>query len=136
MRVFRLTSTQIPKHWSTTVSLLLLLASLLPTLTLAATPLASPVPVAETLDPAAIALTPIDLDELGLPGFGQQTSAFLTLEQQVEELSTPPSLGMDAESLRASLTTAEFQRRYERQLGLPPTRARLPPASALSSLLT
>jgi hypothetical protein len=52
-------------------ALVLLLASLLPSLTLGANsriaPLASPVPFAETLDLAAMVLTPIDLDELGLP---------------------------------------------------------------------
>src|SRR5215203_5007615 len=110
-------------HWSTAVALLLLVASLAPSLASGASsrisPLASPVPVAATLDLAAMALTPIDLDELGLPGFGQQTSAFLTLEEQVEELATAANLGLDAEVIGAGLAAAGFQHRYQRQLGLP-----------------
>ena len=40
---------------------------------------ASPSPGTRTLDLAAMALTPVDLDDIGLTGFGQQTSMFLDL---------------------------------------------------------
>ena len=63
-----------------------------------------------------MALTPIDLDDVGLTGFGQQTSEFLSLEEQVEQLAAAPSLGKDAEAIRAGLSGAGFQRRYQRQL--------------------
>ncbi len=74
-----------------------------------------------------MALTPIDLDDVGLTGFGQQTSEFLTLEEQVEQLVAAPSLGKDAEAIRAGLSGAGFQRRYQRQLGLP-SRPGAPPS--------
>ena len=115
------------RHWSAAAVLLLLLAGLAPGLALGtnsrvsppASPMASPAPIAHTLDLAAMTLTPLDLDELGLPGFGQQTSAFLSLEEQVEDPATAASLGVDADAVRSGLTTAGFQRRYGRQLGLP-----------------
>src|SRR5215218_6790636 len=114
-------------RWSVTAALLLLVVSLAPGLALAAhlrtSPLASPMassaPVVRTLDLAAMALTPFDLDDVGLTGFGQQTSEFLTLEEQVEQLAAAPSLDKDAEAIRAGLSVAGFQRRYQRQLGLP-----------------
>ncbi len=92
-----------------------------------ASPIASPVPGAPALDLAAMALTPSDLDELGLPGFGQQTSAFLTLEEQAEQLATSASLGIDADAIGSGLAEAGFQRRYQRQLGLP-SRPGAPPS--------
>ncbi|MBW3633162.1 MAG: sulfatase [Chloroflexi bacterium] len=115
--------------------LVLLLASFAQSMTLGASsrisplasPMASPVPVARALDLAAMALTPSDLDDLGLTGFGQQTSAFLTLEEQVEQLATAASLGMDADAIGSGLAAAGFQRRYQRQLGLP-SRPGAPPS--------
>ena len=85
-------------RWSVSAALLLLVASLAPGLALGvssrtsplASPMASPAPVIRTLDLAAMALTPIDLDDVGLTGFGQQTSEFLTLEEQVEQLAAAP----------------------------------------------
>src|SRR5215210_3175457 len=113
----------VPARWLVTAALLLLVTGLAPGLALAApsriSPLASPSPVARTLDLAAMALTPSDLDDLGLPGFGQQTSAFLTLEEQAEQLASAANLGMDADALGSRLAAAGFQRRYQRQLGLP-----------------
>src|SRR5215207_8313744 len=110
-------------RWSVTVALLLLVVSLAPGLALVGqsrtSSLASPSPVAWTLDLAAMALTPVDLDDIGLTAFGQQTSEFLTLEEQVEQLAVAPSLDKDAEAIRAGLSGAGFQRRYQRQLGLP-----------------
>src|SRR5215212_10115275 len=114
-------------RWSTAVSLLLLVASLAPGLALGASQPATPVPVAASLDLAAMALTPIDLDDLGLPGFGQQTSAFLTLDEQVEQVVDAASLNLDAETINAGLAAAGFQRRYQRQLGLP-SRPGAPPS--------
>ncbi len=113
-------------RWSVTAALLLLVTSLAPGLALAAhsriSPLASPSPVARTLDLAAMALTPVDLDDIGLTGFGQQTSAFLDLEEQAEQLARAGAVdpGMDEErAVVSGLAAAGFQRRYQRQLGLP-----------------
>jgi N-acetylglucosamine-6-sulfatase len=110
-------------RWSVTAALLLLVVSLAPGLALAGqsrtSSLASPSPVAGTLDLAAMALTPVDLDDIGLTGFGQQTSAFLTLEEQAEQLASTANLGMDADALGSRLAAAGFQRRYQRQLSLP-----------------
>src|SRR3712207_5843100 len=110
-------------RWSWALALLLLLAGLAPGLARGAgstiSPHASANPVTPGLDLAAMALTPIDLDDLGLPGFGQQTSAFLTLQEQADQLATTGSLGIDVEAVRSGLTTVGFQRRYGRQLGLP-----------------
>src|SRR5215217_8501178 len=112
-------------RWSVTAALLLLVTSLAPGLALAAhsriSPLASPSPVARTLDLVAMALTPVDLDDIGLTGFGQQTSAFLDLEEQAEQVARAGAVdpGMDADALGSRLAAAGFQRRYQRQLGLP-----------------
>src|SRR5215218_7123065 len=106
-------------------ALVLLMASLAPGLALAAhsriSPVASPSPVTPTLDLAAMALTPVDLDTIGLTGFGQQTSAFLDLEEQAEQLALAKTVDpdMDEEAVVSGLAAAGFQRRYQRQLGLP-----------------
>src|SRR5215207_510123 len=115
----------VPARWSVTAALLLLVTSLAPGLALAAhsriSPLASPSPVARTLDLAAMALTPVDLDDVGLTGFGQQTSAFLDLEEQAEQVARAGAVdpGMDADALGSRLAATGFPRRYQRQLGLP-----------------
>ena len=101
-------------RWSVTAALLLLVVSLGTGLALAGqsrtSALASPSPVARTLDLAAMALAPFDLDDVGLTGFGQQTSEFLTLEEQVEQMAAAPSLDKDAEAIRRSgLSVAGFQ---------------------------
>jgi hypothetical protein len=122
-------------RWSLSAALLLLVASLAPGLAFGdssrtsplTSPMASSAPVVRTVDLAAMALTPFDLDDVGLTGFGQQTSEFLTLEEQVEQLVAAPSLGKDAEAIRAGLSGAGFQRRYQRQLGLP-SRPGAPPS--------
>src|SRR5215208_537547 len=114
-------------RWSVTAALLLLVTSLAPGLALAAhsriSPLASPSPVARTLDLVAMALTPVDLDDIGLTGFGQQTSAFLDLEEQAEQVAHAGAIdpGMDEEraAVVSGLAAAGFQQRYQRQLGLP-----------------
>src|SRR5918998_2401346 len=128
------------KHarWSVTAAVVLLVVSMVPGLALGAhsrnSPLASPVSSAPTLDLAAMALNPLDLDDVGLTGFGQQTSAFLDLEDQVEHylLTTAvmPRPDRDADQVRAALSAAGFERRYQRQLGrlsrpgAPPSRLR------------
>ena len=114
-------------RWSVTAALLLLVTSLAPGLALAAhsriSPLASPSPVARTLDLAAMALTPVDLDDIGLTGFGQQMSAFLDLEEQAEQLTLARAVDPGTDEERAAvvsgLAAAGFQQRYQRQLGLP-----------------
>ncbi|MCD6033662.1 MAG: hypothetical protein K0S78_5848, partial [Thermomicrobiales bacterium] len=126
-------------HWPTIASLLLLVASLVSGPALSASsriaPLASPGPAADPLDLAAMTLTPRDLDGIGLTGFGQQSSAFLDLEEQVAQRARADaeatSLDVDADEIRATLIAAGFQRRYQRQLGLP-TR----PGAPLSRLRT
>src|SRR5215212_1206913 len=95
----------LPARWSMTAALVLLVASLAPGLALGAysriSPLASPGPVAPALDLAAMALTPFDLEGVGLTGFGQQTSAFLDLEEQAEQYAltgaATPSPDSDAD---------------------------------------
>ena len=70
-----------------------------------------------------MALTPVDLDDIGLTGFGQQTSAFLDLEEQAEQVAHAGAVdpGMDEEraAVVSGLAAAGFQQRYQRQLGLP-----------------
>jgi hypothetical protein len=68
-----------------------------------------------------MALTPVDLDAIGLTGFGQQTSAFLDLEEQAEQLALAKTVDpdVDEEAVVSGLAAAGFQRRYQRQLGLP-----------------
>src|SRR5688572_33219794 len=100
-------------------AIVLLVASLAPGLALGASsrisPLASPVPVAKPLDLAAMALTPLDLEDVGLTGFGQQSSAFLDLDEQVEQRELEPARteavgpDIDADQLRAALSAAGFQ---------------------------
>ena len=96
---------------------------------------ASPSPGTRTLDLAAMALTPVDLDDIGLTGFGQQTSMFLDLREQAEQLADAGVVGpgMDTEAVVSGLNAAGFQRRYQRQLGLPPRPGASPPSSAPSS---
>src|SRR5215212_1387428 len=114
-------------RWSVTAALLLLVTSLVPGLALAAhsrtSPLASPSPVARTLDLAAMALTPVDLDDIGLTGFGQQMSAFLDLEEQAEQVAhagaVDPGTDEELAAVESGLAAAGFQQRYQRQLGLP-----------------
>jgi arylsulfatase A-like enzyme len=114
-------------RWSVAAAFVLLVTSLVPGLALGAlsriSPLATPGPVAATLDLAAMTLTPLDLDDIGLTGFGQQTSAFLDLEEQVEQYAlagtATPALNSDESEIRAALSAAGFQRRYQRQLGRP-----------------
>jgi len=78
-----------------------------------------------------MALTPLDLDDIGLTGFGQQSSAFLDLEDQVKHYARPsaamPILDSDANEIRAALSAAGFERRYQRQLGRP-SRPGAPPS--------
>src|SRR5215211_6000312 len=125
-------------RWSVTAALVLFVLSLAPGLALGPTsrtvPLASPVSSAPPLDLAAMALTPVDLDAIGLTGFGQQTSAFLDLEEQAEQFTRAraiaPSMDEDLAVAVSGLAAAGFQRRYQRQLGLsahpgaPPSRLR------------
>src|SRR5215210_4235262 len=125
-------------RWSVTAAFVLVVLSLAPGLALGSysrtVPLASPASPAPPLDLAAMALTSHDLDGIGLTGFGQQTSAFLDLEQQAEQYAltstATPSLESDADEVRATLSAAGFQRRYQRQLGrlprpgAPPSRLR------------
>src|SRR5215208_5959221 len=122
-------------RWSVTAALVLFVLSLAPGLALGpnsrTVPPASPVSSAPPLDLAAMALTPLDLDDIGLTGFGQQTSAFLGLEQQAEQYAltgaATPGLASDADQVRAALIAAGFQRRYQRQLGRP-SRPGAPPS--------
>src|SRR5918995_1226333 len=125
-------------RWSVTAALVLFVLSLAPGLAPGLqsriVPLASPVSSAPPLDLAAMALTPLDLDDIGLTGFGQQTSAFLGLKEQAEQYALTgaamPSFESDADEVRAALSAAGFQRRYPRQLGrlprpgAPPSRLR------------
>jgi arylsulfatase A-like enzyme len=114
-------------RWSVTAVLVLLVLSLAPGLAPGLqsliVPLASPVSSAPPLDLAAMALTPLDLDDIGLTGFGQQSSAFLDLEEQAEQYALAgaamPGLASDTDEVRAALSAAGFQRRYQRQLGRP-----------------
>src|SRR5918995_5123350 len=125
-------------RWSVTAALVLFVLSLgpglAPGLQSPIVPVASPVSSAPALDLAAMALTPLDLDDIGLTGFGQQPSAFLDLEEQAEHYALAgaamPGLESDADEVRAALSAAGFQRRYQRQLGrlprpgAPPSRLR------------
>ena len=66
-------------RWSVPAAFVLFVVSLVSGLTLGPhariLPLASLVSSAPPLDLAAMALTPLDLDDIGLTDFGQQTSA-------------------------------------------------------------
>src|ERR671911_1889366 len=122
-------------RWSVTAALVLFVLSLgpglAPGLQSPIVPVASPVSSAPALDLAAMALTPLDLDDIGLTGFGQQPSAFLDLEEQAEHYALAgaalPGLASDADEVRAALSAAGFQRRYQRQLGRP-SRPESPPS--------
>ena len=83
--------------------------------------LPAPVP-GRALDLAAMALTPLDLDDIGLTGFGQQTSAFLTLEEQAEHLRAGPR--SDSAAVRAALA-ARLGASLPAQLGLAALSSRL-----------
>src|SRR5918998_6089961 len=94
----------VPARWSVTAALLLLVVGLTGSLALGAysrnSTSASPSPVTGTRDLAAMALTPVDLDDIGLTGFGQQTSAFLDPREQAEQLAHAAVVGpgMDTEA--------------------------------------
>src|SRR5215211_8187386 len=101
-------------RWSVIAAWVLFVTSLAPALALGPqsriSPLASPVSSTPTLDLAAMALTPLDLDDIGLTGFGQQSSAFLDLEEQVGRYAPTgaavPTRDSDAAEVRAALTAA------------------------------
>src|SRR5215213_8663158 len=114
---------RVQARWLVTAAFLLFVISLVPSLGLqplsGILPLASPLSTGPQLDLAAMALTPLDLDDIGLTGFGQQTSALLDLEEQVAQYeltgAAMPNPESDAAEVRAALTAAGFQRRYQRQ---------------------
>lgn len=73
---------------------------------------------AESLDLAAMSLSPADLDALGMSGFGIRTSAMLSLDEQAAQAARNENLGLTPDALRPLLEDAGFERRYQRTLAL------------------
>ncbi len=93
--------------------LLLIVPSTLPIIPSAALPARAESP----LDLAAMALSPDDLAAVGMTGFGQRESAVLSLAEQADQAA--PGLASDPAAVRLALAQAGFERRYQRELGLP-----------------
>jgi arylsulfatase A-like enzyme len=109
--------------WSVLTLLSLLLAGGVPALVQAATVsggndvvrsmVQNSVPV---IDLAAAALNPSDLDGAGLPGYGQQSS--VVFEEWNELAQSEADLGPNGEVLQSVISSPEFARGFQRELGL------------------
>lgn len=88
----------------------------------------TPSPQVPDVDLPAMILTPIDLADLGLTGFGVQSSTFVPLRNVVN--GTARRTGAEAEAVRSTLESAGWQRQYRLLLATPRDAAADPPGVA------